>query len=230
MSTFADQVIKFHQNLSLEADLPQEIQVLNPYQNNPVVPEIMEKFYGKYFDDNQKRKLIVGINPGRFGAGMTGIPFTDTKRLYEYCGIKIEEFETHEPSSVFVYEVIEAFGGVEEFYRDFYINSVCPLGLIRKNKKDNWVNCNYYDSADLFKMIKPFIISTLKQQISFGIDTSVVFSFGKKNADFLRKINEEEKLFEKIVVLSHPRYIIQYQFKNKKNYVDKYVKSLIKNL
>lgn len=223
MSTFADQVINFHKNLDLQTELPAQIKVLNPYKNNEIILDVLKKFYGKFFNDQQSRKLIVGINPGRLGGGATGIPFTDTKRLSEVCGIEIETFQTHEPSSVFVYELIEAFGGTEKFYQSFYINSVCPLGFIRQNKKGNWVNCNYYDDVKLFESVKPFIIDSLKTQIEFGIDTSVCYSFGKKNAQFLEKINAEEKLFDKIIDLPHPRYIIQYKSKQKDMYIDQYL-------
>lgn len=227
MLTFAEQVIQFHQQLDLNASLPKGIKVMNPYVNNALIQDILQKFYTQFFDDHRKRKLIVGINPGRFGAGMTGIPFTDTKRLEEFAGIKVDEFESHEPSSVFVYEMIQAFGGAQKFYDEFYINSVCPLGFLRKNKKGNFVNYNYYDDTSLFEAVKPFIISSLKKQISFGIDTSKVFSMGKKNAKFLAKINQEEKLFEEIIALPHPRYVVQYQFKKKHLFVEEYLKAMI---
>src|SRR5690554_2205324 len=103
MPTFAKQVIDFHKNISLTAELPSKTKVLNPYKDNALIQDILKQFYSKFFDDHQHRKLMVGINPGRLGAGVTGIPFTDTKRLSEVCGIDIETFETHEPSSVFVY-------------------------------------------------------------------------------------------------------------------------------
>lgn len=229
MSTFADRVIDFHKNLELRTKLPAKIKVLNPYRDNEYIMEIFSEFYHRFFDDQNHRKLIVGINPGRFGAGVTGIPFTDTKRLLEFGNIKIAAFQTHEPSSVFVYEFIEAYGGAEKFYTDFYINSVCPLGFIRKNKKSNWVNCNYYDYSTLFKAVKPFIISTLKQQINFGIDTSVCYSLGIKNAEYLEKINREEKFFDEIIPLPHPRYIMQYKSKTKDDYIEEYVMKLNRN-
>lgn len=226
MATFSNRVIDFHKNLNLQAELPAKIEVLNPYKDNKIVLDVLEDFYGKYFNDQHSRKLIVGINPGRLGGGATGIPFTDTKRLSEVCGIEVEGLQTHEPSSVFVYEVIKAFGGPEKFYQSFYINSVCPLGFVRQNKKANWVNCNYYDDKALFEAVKPFIIESLKTQIELGIDTSVCYSFGKKNADFLSKINKEEKLFDQVVDLPHPRYIIQYKNKQMDQYVDQYLEAL----
>ena len=58
-----------------------------------------------------------------------------------------------------------------------------------------------------------------------GLDTTEVFVLGKKNADFINRLNSEEKLFEKLTVLEHPRYIQQYRSKEKERYIDKYLAS-----
>lgn len=226
MTDFADNVIEFHKHLEFTGKLTDNIRVLNPFKDHEEILIILERFYKKFFSDQNPRKIILGINPGRLGAGATGIPFTDTKRLTEVCGIEAPSLHTHEPSSVFVYDVIHGFGGPEAFYHQFYINSICPLGFIQKNKKGNWVNCNYYDYNDLFKATKDFIISTLRQQINFGIDTSECFILGKKNAKFFKTINDEAQLFDRITVFDHPRYIIQYKMKQKEHYVAEYLKKL----
>lgn len=224
--TFADKVNQFNRELSFSGKLPKGIKILNPFRGNPEILEKSALFYKKFYDDNNPRKFILGINPGRLGAGATGIPFTDTKRLSEICNINIDSVKTHEPSSVFVYEVIEKYGGADKFYNDFYINSLSPLGFVQKNKKGNWVNCNFYDYEELFLAMKPFIIETLKTQISFGIATDVCYVLGKKNAKYLEKINREEHLFEKLVVVDHPRYIQQYKSKLKDQYVADYLQKL----
>lgn len=228
MTDFADKVIEFHQNLIYEGELTENIRVMNPFQETEGILLILEKFYRKFFSDKNLRKMILGINPGRLGAGATGIPFTDTKRLSEVCGIETSSPQTHEPSSVFVYEVIKEFGGCEKFYNKYYINSICPLGFLEKNKKGNWVNCNYYDHEELFESSKDFIISSLQEQIQFGIDTSECYILGKKNAKFFKKINDEVKLFDNIIVFDHPRYIIQYKMKYKEKYIAEYLKKLTK--
>ncbi len=227
MPTFGQQVINFHQSLHFSSALPRGIKVMNPVEENDEIIENIKRFYTKFFGDHRSRRFLIGINPGRFGAGQTGLPFTDTKRLAENCGLPPVSFSSHEPSSVFIYEMINAFGGVQAFYKQFYINSVCPLGFIQRNKKGNWVNCNYYDFPELFEALKPFIVTTLKKQITFGIDTSVCYSLGKKNAKFLSKINAEEHLFEKIVPLPHPRYVIQYKFKEKDTFIMAYLQKLM---
>src|SRR6266487_3034348 len=102
MTTFANRVIQFNKELSFTGKLPNGIRVMNPFEENKDIISIVEIFYNRFDNDNKKRKLILGINPGRLGAGATGIPFTDTKRLSQICNIQIESISTHEPSSVFV--------------------------------------------------------------------------------------------------------------------------------
>lgn len=225
--TFADQVITFNRNLKYDGNLPSDFQVLNPYLDNPETMEVMQKFYQKYYNDSNQRKFIVGINPSRHGAGVTGVPFTDTKRLESVCGIPMTSARTHEVSSVFIYDMIEQYGGAEAFYNDIYINSPFPLAIVRKSK-GSWINANYYDDKVLFNEIKDFMIDSLKRHISLNIDTSEVFIMGKKNADFIAKLSQEADLFEKMTVLEHPRYIQQYKSKEKQLYIDKYILALKK--
>ena len=70
------------------------------------------------------------------------------------------------------------------------------------------------------------MILSLKKHISLGLDTSEVFVLGKKNAKFIQKLNKEEKLFDNIKILEHPRYIQQYKSKEKQPYIDKYILTL----
>jgi hypothetical protein len=225
--TFARKVIEFNNNLDFKEALPLGVSIMNPFRENQVVNELSAEFYTKFFSDDKVRKLILGINPGRFGAGSTGIPFTDTKRLNENCGISFTEFRTHEPSSAFIYEMIEALGGVNEFYGKYFLSAICPLGFTKKGKNEKPVNFNYYDTRELERIAYPFILDTLKKQIGFGVDTSVCYCLGTgKNDIFLRKFNKEHHLFDEIVSLEHPRYIMQYKARSKERYIGKYEKIL----
>ncbi|WP_312173736.1 SMUG2 DNA glycosylase family protein [Chryseobacterium sp.] len=225
MKNFGEKVIEFNKKLSYNGNLPDDFHVLNPYLDNPETLLVMEEFYHKYYSDNHQRKFLVGINPSRHGAGVTGVPFTDTKRLESVCGIKMISAYTHEVSSVFVYDMISEYGGAEEFYKEIYINSPFPLAIVRKSK-GSWINANYYDDKALFNDVKDFMIDSLKKHISLNLDTSEVFIMGKKNADFISKLNQEAQLFGKMTVLEHPRYIQQYKSKEKQLYIDKYILAL----
>ena len=224
--TFAEKVIDFNCNLHYSGKLPEGFQVMNPYLDNPETMEIMQQFYHKYYNDLKQRRFIIGINPSRHGAGVTGVPFTDTKRLESVCSIKMQSAHTHEISSVFMYDLIAEYGGAKDFYKHFYINSPFPLAITRQTKDGKWVNANYYDDTILFEMVKDFMIMSLKKHISLGLDTSEVFVLGKKNANFIQKLNKEVKLFDSLKTLEHPRYIQQYKFKEKKQYIDKYILAL----
>lgn len=228
--SFGDKVIHFNKELNFTGALPEGFQVLNPYMDNPETMEVMKQFYKKFYSDTEQRKFIVGINPSRHGAGVTGVPFTDTKRLESICGIKMDSAHTHEISSVFMYDMIQEFGGASAFYKQFYINSPFPLAIVRKTKEGNWLNANYYDDSNLFEMVKDFMILTLRNHISLGLDTSEVYLLGKKNALFIQKLNKEAHLFDHLKVLEHPRYIQQYKSKEKQLYIDKYILTLNKVL
>ena len=225
--TFAERVAEFNNNLDFNGKLPKDIMIMNPFKGSPQIPEITSRFYNKFYGNKNKRHLILGINPGRFGAGVTGIPFTDTKRLNEYCGIKIKGINSHELSSVFVYKMINAYGGVKKFYNDFFIGAVCPLGFIKNNGKGKYLNYNYYDSPELTNAVYGFIINNIHEQIKFGVYTDKCFCLGTgKNYNFLVKINSEYNFFEKIIPLEHPRFIMQYRAKRIDFFVDKYLNLL----
>ena len=225
MNTFADRIINFNTHLEYNQSLPKDFDVLNHYMDNPETMEVMRAFYHKFYNDNRQRKFIIGINPSRHGAGVTGVPFTDTKRLKSECGIVMKSAHTHEVSSVFMYDMIKAYGGVTKFYNDFYINSPFPLAIVRKASDGKWLNANYYDEDTLFKSVKDYMIATLKKHIALGVDTQKVFVLGKKNATFLQKLNKEATLFGEMVVLEHPRFIQQYKSKEKQLYIDKFLTS-----
>lgn len=221
--TIGQRIIAFNKGLQYTGKLPEGFAVLNPYLDNPETLQVMTSFYDKYYNDEIPRKFIIGINPSRHGAGVTGVPFTDTKHLENDCGIPMLSARTHEVSSVFVYDMIAQYGGVAAFYKDYYINSPFPLAIVRKNAQGNWLNANYYDDPELFALTREYMIETLKKHIALGLDTYEVYILGKKNATFLEKLNKEASLFKKMVVLEHPRYIEQYKSKEKQLYIDKFI-------
>jgi len=120
---------------------------MNPYTNPPIRGYVRE-FLGKYFSDNCERVLILGINPGRFGAGVTGVTFTDPVALAEECGISNDLPRRRELSSVFVYNVINQLGGPNEFNSRFFLSAVCPLGFTRDR-----INLNYNDDRKLERAV-----------------------------------------------------------------------------
>jgi hypothetical protein len=222
--TWAEKIIEFNNSLELNK-VPKGFEVMNPYDEE-LTRKVSEQFYRKYYREDGQRKLILGINPGRLGAGYTGIPFTDPKHVKALMGIEMPEMK-HEPSSVFVYDVIHEMGGPEEFYKNFYISSVCPLGFTAVSNKGRVVNRNYYDDDQLQESVTSFIIQTLEHQLEFGIDRKAVFVMGtSKNYAFLNALNQERHYFEQVIPVPHPRFVMQYRLKKKDLFIQEYVGKL----
>lgn len=211
-------ITEFLFDLQLPTPPPDGINVLFPFADE-ATKQACITFYQKYYHDDQPRYCIIGINPGRFGGGITGIPFTDPIRLEKECGISNNWAKKQELSSVYVYDVIHAFGGSKAFYEQFYITSLSPLGFTKDGK-----NLNYYDDKELIKSIKPFAVDCLQKQLDWGLHRTTAFCFGDgKNFNFISKLNEEHHFFERVVPLSHPRFIMQYKLKQKESYIDRYL-------
>ena len=228
--TFSDKVFKYDQELgNVKIDLPDSYKLINPYsgRNKKQVLQIVQIFYQKYFNDNNKRRLILGSSPARRGSAITGVPFEDASNLQKETGIAIANFHVSNASSNFLNKVIDKYGGRNKFYRDFYLNFVCPLGICKTNSKGNQVNCNYYENKRVEEILTPFMISALKKQINFGIDTSVCYCIGSgPNYQELSKINKELHLFQKIISLEHPRFVTQYHPGDEEKYLNKYLNAL----
>lgn len=227
--TFGEKVIRFNDSLEFSGLLPPGIEVMNPFRENACANLASRAFYRKYYNDENLRGIILGINPGRFGAGITGVPFTDPVRLKDRCHIEIPECpNAREPSSEFIYQVISLYGGEKKFYSRWYVNSICPLGFTMATGAGRVVNYNYYDSKALEMAAAPFILKTLPEQIALGINPAVCFCLGAgKNFSFMERLNREHKFFGKIIPLDHPRYIMQYKSRQRKEYAEKYASLLM---
>jgi hypothetical protein len=215
--SFSQKILDYHFALSPDWKLPQGVEILFPYSEKET-REVMQSFYEKYYADAEERVLLLGINPGRHGAGVTGIPFTDPVRLEDPCGIENEFPKRAELSSIFVYEVVQAMGGPGAFYRRFYISSLSPLGFLKEGK-----NYNYYDEKALQEAVEPYIIRHLRDQIDMGCRREVAFSLGKgKNFAYLKKLNEKHGFFGQVKPLPHPRWVMQYRRKKLAEFVEEY--------
>ncbi len=220
-NTFADRVLAHHFDLKPSLVLPDGVEWLYPYER-PEVREAMGQFFTKYFAEGSSRVALLGINPGRFGAGITGIPFTDPIRMEKICALPNAFDKRQELSSVFVYDVVDALGGPDLFYRSFYITSICPLGFVRDGK-----NYNYYDSKSLTETVMPMILHNLRAHLEMGVSEKVAFSMGQgKNYKFLKALNDEHGFFEQVHPLPHPRWVMQYRLKRKEAFVQAYVNAL----
>jgi hypothetical protein len=217
----SDSILTFLKGLRITSKLPKGIEILDPYSNGQVI-DLCTRFYQKYYNDNNPRTLLLGINPGRFGSGTTGISFTDPIKLEKYCGIKNDLAKKPELSADFIYTMIDAYGGAELFYSKYFVSAVSPIGFTFKGK-----NINYYDVAALERSVTPFIVASIGQMMDMGMLKEKCFCIGEdKNLKALVRLNEKHQWFAEIIPLPHPRFIMQYRRKKLKDYVDIYLTRL----
>jgi Domain of unknown function (DUF4918) len=215
--TFAARALEFYERLKLTARLPAGVALLNPYADAATMA-LVERFLFKFFDDERPRTLVLGINPGRFGGGSTGIGFTDPVALQDACGIDNDLPKRRELSSEFVYRFVDRWGGPQQFFGAFYLTALCPFGFTRAGN-----NFNFYDDAALLSAVRPFIVETLRAQIALGARRDVALILGAgKNKRVIDELNEEHGFFERVEALDHPRFIMQYRRKQVDAYVERY--------
>jgi Domain of unknown function (DUF4918) len=220
-NTEAGRIIAFLTTLKPDFQLPPGVEIMNPFLDKQSLT-LAKLFYLKYYSDNHRRHFIFGINPGRWGAGITGIPFTDPQKLRYSCGIDNDLSQKQELSANFIYTMIENFGGVKTFYKKFFITAVCPLGFTKNGK-----NLNYYDDRNLQNAAEPFIIDCLERQLFLLKSEDTCFCLGEgDNFRYLKRLNEQYTFFKKIIPMPHPRWIMQYRRKQLDEYLNLYVKVL----
>ena len=193
---------------------------MHPYRD-PRVRGYVESFFRAFYADTAPRIFVFGINPGRFGGGRTGIMFTDPVALEVCCGIPNDLEKRREISSEFIYDFIGECGGVKDFYGQFFLTAVSPLGFVREG-----LNFNYYDDPRLLKRLKPYIVRTMQQQLAFGArrEAAIVLGAGE-NYRFLAVLNDKYQFFDRLLALDHPRFIMQYRRKRLAEYRRKYVEA-----
>ena len=220
----SEEILDFYFHLPKEHQVPNGVEVIFPF-DQAETRRVMETFYRKYYDDEDSRTLIFGINPGRHGAGITGIGFTDPILLEKKCGIPNTLERRSELSANFICEVVEAYGGPEIFYGDFLFTTVLPFGLLRNGK-----NYNYYDDKETLAYFEPLIVQSIQKQMAFSHVNRKIICIGQgKNLKYLRKLNDQYGLFENIDVIPHPRWVMQYRRKEKEKYIGAYL-DVLKNV
>jgi len=137
-----------------------EITVLDEFLENW---ETIRKFNKKMYGDKLPKTVLCGINPGKNGAGKTGIPFVDFTSLTKMIdGVDREDTER---SAQFFFDIVQEIG-VEKFYRSFYVTNVSWIGYISGNK-----NVNYYD---LPINVKQFLYEMFQYEMEVVKPTTII--------------------------------------------------------
>ena len=88
--TFGQKVIEFNKKLSkISMELPDGFKIINPFNGSQkeIVNEISTTFYKRFYNDCNKRRIILGSSPARRGTNSKGnevnCNYYDSKKLQE---------------------------------------------------------------------------------------------------------------------------------------------------
>lgn len=218
MNSLVDNMLNFYNAINSSDELKQQsITVLNEFIENE---KLVREFYEKYVNNNIDNIKVVmcGINPGRYGAGKTGIPFIDFNSLSELLqNIKRKDSER---SAEFFYSIIKNYRA-EKFYSNIYVTNICSIGF-EKSKK----NHNYYE---LSEAIKEIIYKNFLEKMKI-INPNVIIPLSKEVEKTLKYLKSNGELKNVLIDegLNHPYYCSiktnwEKQFKNYISKLDKYI-------
>lgn len=170
----------------------QNINILKGFIKNS---KLVTDFYKLYYCNNRNRIVLCGINPGKLGAGKTGVPFLDFKSLSKMLpNIKDTDCEL---SAQFIYSVITHFGN-KTFFDNVYLTNISWFGFTKDNNNFNYYNMDQ-DLQDEFT-------SGFIEEMEI-VQPSVIIPLSEDTEKSLKNMNKRKNLGLKIAKrIAHPYY------------------------
>jgi len=160
------------------------------------VINIQKLFDETYYSDGFPKIVLCGINPGRKGAGIVGVPFVDPITLDKRLPDNNIIFDRKQESSAQFFNKIVDYFGANFFYKHFYVTNISWFGFTKYG-----ININYYD---LQHQAQECIYKNFKREI-ISFNPTTIIPLGEKVEKSLTKIfNKSEIKIESR--LNHPSW------------------------
>jgi hypothetical protein len=86
---------------------------------------------------------------------------------------------------------------------------------------------NYYELEFIRNKWKPYFIECMETQLAAGGNREKAYILGQgENYAYFKKLNDDYGFFSKLVSLPHPRWVMQYRFRQKSSFVNNYIRNL----
>jgi len=190
MDSILNRKLEFYHNVSsgdkkhISENLHKEnVQILTGFIDNF---DIVKEFYHTYYKPNKKGRIVLcGINPGRLGAGKTGVPFLDYKSLSQL--LTTVSSQECEQSAQFIWQIISKFGSID-FFDQVYLTNISWFGFSKDGKNLNYnqlspelVKIFTEGFADEMAIIQPRLIIPLSKEVNRTLrDMHLGYKLGKR--------------------------------------------------
>ncbi len=180
--------------------------------------EAVHRAYLERYADQTKQALFLGMNPGPWGMGQTGVPFSDTVIASDWMelpaapvGVPPNERDerpvlgwqcdrTEGSGQRFYSYVREVIGPVPDFLSDHFVMNYCPL--IMFGPEGNNVTPEdllIKDRRALFAVCDPYLESFFER-----LNPSVLIGIGRFGEARLQSLTEQLDLDRPVYYLPHP--------------------------
>ncbi|WP_165961126.1 DUF4918 family protein [Qipengyuania sediminis] len=217
--SYFKQIIDFYESFEAPAALPRKVEVHNPYSDRERRAAI-HSFYSKYFDDNQPRTHILGINPSKLNSSSTGVHYTDGFALSNFCGINNTFSQSRELTSEFFYNVVARLGGADEFFSTNFPWAMMPVSVT-----DGGLYKNYYED-DLSTQLEPILVRNVHWIASLPSNGRLIILGIGENKKYFERLDGTPFGYTDVRFLPHPRWVLQYNRANIEKYLDQYLDAL----
>lgn len=173
----------------------ENIEILDGFIKNI---DLVRKFYQTYYRHHSDRIVLCGMNPGRLGAGQTGIPFMDFHAISQL----FPDVQQHvrERSAQLIWSVIKEFG-INNFYDHVYLTNISWLRFTKDEK-----NLNYYE---LPSTIQNIFTNTFIEEMKI-VQPKVIIPLGVEVERSLRKMAKSNRLTYPVENrLPHPAVLVK---------------------
>ena len=217
--TISEQVIDFYKDFQPPIGLPNHIHLHNPWDDKDRRAAITE-FCNKFYNDSTPRIHLIGINPSKLVKTSTGVNYTDGYALQNRCGIG-NDFDKHrELTSEFFYRMSDACGDANKLYSNIFAWALMPFAITSDGLYKNHYDAEVASSVDTIIRAN---LDWLSRIPSTG--RAVVLGKGKNAAKFDALVGTSG-MYREIIILPHPRWILQYQRKDVDKFIDQYLNAL----
>ncbi len=181
--------------------------------------EIHEAYIRKFGAGAPGRTLLVGLNPGPWGMGQTGVPFGDPRLVRDWMGLSghvvaprrchpdrpvvgLSSTRREESGTTLYGWARERFGTAERFFAKFWIIGYCPL-LMFDSAGKNVTPADFRKGTPAFEQLLAACDAHLREVLA-AVEPERVVGLGRFAAAHARSVVEREGLPVAIGCLTHP--------------------------
>mgnify|MGYP001222854257 CR=1 FL=1 len=157
----------------------ESIEILHGFIENT---DLVRRFYRTYYQYKSERIVLCRINPGRKGAGKTGIPFLDFKSVSKLLPDIMKKDK--ENSTQFIWSVINEIGR-DIFFKNVYMTNISWFGFTRNGR-----NYNYHK---IRQPIQARFTENFIEEMDI-VKPTVIIPLGVEVANTLKRMKKEGKL------------------------------------